>query len=126
MLRFILLIIGLVVIMCKPFLLFLAAAVGLMWLLISRPTSFPALDSLLAGWGARVNEPEPDLSRRKDFMTYEEREEKIMSNIKFKEGFEDDPKWQEQSKRFREQIQKAQDLEDEAMRVEGQNIKNMA
>jgi len=49
-----------------------------------------------------------------------------MSNIKFKEGFEDDPKWQEQSKRFREQIQKAQDLEDEAMRVEGQNIKNMA
>ena len=124
MIQFILVVVGLTIIICKPFLLFFGAAVGLGWLLIKRPNSFPLLDSLFGQRGERVNEPADDLSQDKGFTTYEEREEKIMSGIKFKEGFENDPEWLKQAKRAREHIQKVNDREEAELRILGQNIKN--
>jgi len=124
MIQFILVVVGLTIIICKPFLLFFGAAVGLGWLLIKRPNSFPLLDSLFGQRGERVNEPADDLSQDKGFTTYEERIEREMSNHKFKEGFQDDPEWQKQAKRAREYIQKARDLEEAELNTLGQNIKN--
>ncbi|MGB2806355.1 MAG: hypothetical protein WBC22_01335 [Sedimentisphaerales bacterium] len=123
MIQFILVVVGLTIIICQPILLFLAAAVGLIWLLLSRPNSFSLLSWLESKLPAK--DLKPDLSEDKGFTTQEEREEKIMSSIKFKEGFQDDPKWQALAKKTREHIQKAQELEEAAMRAEGQNIKNM-
>lgn len=124
MIQFILVVVGLTIIICKPFLLFFGAAVGLGWLLIKRPNSFPLLDSLFGQRGERVNEPADDLSQDKGFTTYEERIEREMSNHKFKEGFQDDPEWKKQADRAREYIQKARDLEEAELNTLGQNIKN--
>jgi hypothetical protein len=123
MIKFILIIIGLFIIIYHPFLILVAGAIWLTWLFLSRPDSFGMLSKQR---GERDNEPEPDLSHDEGFTTYEERAEKEMSHIKFKEGFQDDPMWQAQAKKVRDQIQKARDLEDAAMRAEAQNIKNWA
>ena len=124
MLRLILAIVVLTIIMCKPFLLFLGAAVGLAWLLLKRPNSFTAINSIFPP-AREFKDRRDNLSRQKDFITYEERQEKEMSNIKFKEGFQDDPKWQAQAKKVSLQVEKAQEIEEARMRELGQNIKTM-
>jgi len=60
-----------------------------------------------------------------DFMTYEDRAEKEMTNTKFKEGFENDPKWQALAKKVGSHVDKARDIEEASMREAGRNIKNM-
>ena len=72
-----------------------------------------------------IEDRENNLSRRKEFITYEERQEKEMANTKFKEGFQDDPKWQAQAKKAYIHVEKAQELEEARMRELGQNIKDM-
>ena len=67
-----------------------------------------------------------NLSEDKSFDTYEEREEKEMSRTKFKEGFQDDLKWQALAKKVSLHVEKARDLEEAAMREAGRNIKNMS
>jgi len=97
MLRLILVVVVLTIIMIKPFTLFLGAAVGLAWLLFTRPNSF--------SWPSdkAVKEPKKEKSvPNKDFITYEERQEKELSKMKFKEGFQDDPKWKVLNKKVRD------------------------
>jgi hypothetical protein len=123
MIKFILVVVGLTVVICQPILLFLAAAVGLVWLLVKQPNSF----SLLSWLDAKipVKDLKPDLPEDKGFTTQEEREEKIMSSIKFKEGYKDDPRWQALAKKVGLHIDKAREIEEAAMREAGRNIKNM-
>ena len=96
MLRLILVVVVLTIIMCKPFLIVLAGVALLAWLFLKRPDSFLSLPSYLT-----TPEPKEEPSVKKDFITYEERQEKEMSKVKFKEGFQDDPKWQALSKKSR-------------------------
>lgn len=124
MLKLILVIVGLTIIMCKPFLLFLGAAVGLAWLLFSRPNSFTAINSIFTS-PAKSKDRTSNLSRQKDFMTYEERQDKEMSSIKFKEGFKDDPRWQAKARSVGVHVKKAQEIEEAKLRELGQSIKNM-
>jgi hypothetical protein len=123
MIKFILIVVGLTIIICKPFLLFLGAAIGLVWLLIKQPNSFPWLSWLDAK--IPTKDQKPDLSEDSSFNTYEKREEGEMSRIKFKEGFQDDPKWQALAKKVGQHVERVRELEEAAFRAEAQNIKNM-
>lgn len=94
MIKFILILIGLFIIMTKPFLIVLAGVALLTWLFLKRPDSFLSLPAHLT-----TPEPEEEPTVEKDFITAEERTEKEMSKIKFKEGYQDDPKWKALNKK---------------------------
>jgi hypothetical protein len=66
-----------------------------------------------------------NLSDEDGLNTYEKREEGEMSRIKFKEGFQDDPKWQALAKKVGQHVERVRELEEAAFRAEAQNIKNM-
>jgi hypothetical protein len=115
MIKFILIMVGLFAIVYNPFLIAIAGAVYFTWLFLKKPNSFTA-----------VVDTQPEESKdHKDFMTSEERTEKEMSNIKFKEGFQDDPRWQAKARSVGIQVEKAQEIEEARMRELGQNIKSM-
>jgi len=111
MLRFILIVIGLYLIVSKPALILLGGAAILVWLYLKKPNSFSK-----ATQEEESKEPEPDLSR-------EERADQEAEK-KMKPGFREDPRWQELSKKVRDHIQKAREIEEEELRKLGQNVKN--
>jgi hypothetical protein len=97
LIKFILAIVVLTIIISKPILLFLCAGFGLAWLLLKRPNLFASL------LDKAVKEPKKERSMpKKDFVTYEERQEKEMSKIKFKDPDKTDPKWQALNKKVRD------------------------
>ena len=113
MIKFILIIIGLYVIISNPALILIGGAAWLTWLLLqSQPKK-------------EDSEVAPDLPEDKGFDTYEEREEKIMSGIKFKEGYKDDPKWQALAKKVGIHVEKAKELGEAELRAAKQSIKDM-
>lgn len=71
--------------------------------------------------GERDNEPEPDLSW--EYVDPEEKADREVEKM-LRPGFRDDPEWQKFAKNFRDHMNRARAIEDEAMRVEGQNVKN--
>jgi hypothetical protein len=88
MLKFILVVVVLTIIMCKPFLLFLCAAVGLAWLLFTHPNSLTWLP-------AHLTTPEPKEEKsvpKKERPTVEEIYAREVE-AKMKPGYKDDPKW---------------------------------
>lgn len=95
MLRLILVVVVLTIIMIKPFVLFLAAAVGLAWLLFTRPNSFSGL------LDKAVKEPKKERSvPKKEYPTAEEVYAKEVE-AKMKPGYQDDPKWKELNKKVK-------------------------
>lgn len=115
MLGYILIFIGLCLILWQPWLLIVAVIVVIMYLLANKPNSFTAA----------IDTPPRKYKNRKDFLTYEERTEREMSNIKFKEGYQNDPRWQAKARSVGIQVEKAQEIEEARMRELGQSIKNM-
>lgn len=95
MLRLILVVVVLTIIMCNPFLLFLGAAVGLAWLLFTRPNSFTWLGD------KAVKEPEEKRSvPKKEYPTVEEIYAREVES-RMKPGYKDDPKWKALNKKVR-------------------------
>lgn len=120
MLKFILVVIGLTIIISKPFLILVGGAVFLTWLYMRKSNPF-ALPRHLTTPGGKTKEPEPDLSW--EYVDPEEKADREVEKM-LRPGFRDDPEWQKFAKNFRDHMNRARAIEDEAMRVEGQNVKN--
>ena len=96
MIKFILVVVVLTIIMCKPILLFLFAGFGLAWLLFTRPKNFLSLPAYLTT-------PEPKKEKsvpKKEYPTAEEVYAKEVE-AKMKPNYKDDPKWKELNKKVR-------------------------
>ena len=92
--RFILAVIVLTVLISKPVLLFVAVAVGIILLVLSKPGTFTRLVN--RQWPVPSDvEPEENLSR--DVKEYPTTEEVYAREVesKMKPGYKDDPKWKE-------------------------------
>ena len=92
--KFILAIIVLTVLISKPVLLFVAVAIGIILLVLSKPGTFTRLVN--RQWPVPNDiESEEDLSR--DFKEYDTPEEIYAREVesKMKPGYKDDPKWKE-------------------------------
>ena len=92
--KFILAIIVLTVLISKPVLLFVAVAVGIILLVLSKPGTFTRLVN--RQWPVPSDvEPEENLSR--DVKEYPTTEEVYAREVesKMKPGYKDDPKWKE-------------------------------
>ena len=102
MFKFILIIIGLYVIISKPFLILIGGAAYLTWLSLKKPNRFARLPShLTMPPGELKIEQEDDLSQeKKEYPTAEEVYSKEVK-AKLKPGYKDDPKWQELTKKVR-------------------------
>ena len=120
MIKLILVVVVLTIIMCNPFLLFLGAAVGIVWLLLKQPNSFswPPTHLAMPSEG-EDNGAESNLSRRKkEYPTPEEVYAREVE-AKMKPGYKDDPKWQELSKKVCRQVDENNKKAEQEERLEG-------
>ena len=117
MIKFILVVVGLIVIIYNPILLFLCAGFGIAWLILKRPDSFTKLASHLVAPGEGSNEPEEDLSLGKEYPTPEEVYSKEVEKS-MKPGYKDDPEWQKLTKKIGKHVEEAQKKEEAAVRLE--------
>lgn len=115
MLKFILIVIGLTIVICKPFLLFLGALVGLAWLLLKRPDHFTPLAGSPVKEEAGPNMDER-LWAKEDTDGEEEADHKAEAAMK--PGYKNDKDWMELTKKVGKHVADNQRKEENAMRLE--------
>ena len=115
MLKFILIVIGLNIVICKPFLLFLGSLVGLAWLLLKRPDHFTPLAGSPVKEEAGPNMDER-LWAKEDTDGEEEADHKAEAAMK--PGYKNDKDWMELTKKVGKHVADNQRKEENAMRLE--------
>ena len=115
MLKFILVVIGLTIVICKPFLLLIGICIAGTWLLLKLPNNFTPL----AGSPGK-EEAEPNMNEKrwaKEDVDGEE-EANRKAEAAMKPGYKDDKDWLELTKKVGKHVADNQRKEENAMRLE--------
>ena len=122
MTKFILIVISLYLIISNTWLILIVGGTALCWYSCKKkPNLFSKLLDCLSGPPPKNTEPEDDLSfENREFETYKERLARTEAELEknMKPGFQDDPEWQEKSKRLCRIRGKNRDLADKEMAQE--------
>lgn len=113
MIKFISVVAVLVVVMIHPIFLFLAAAIGIPYIIYTKIDwlTSTAEDIFTPAKPVRPksqsSEDKGPKIKTEDFITYEDKIAQEMARAGFKEGFKDDPEWQKKTKILKEQAERA-------------------
>ena len=119
MLKFILIVIGLTIVICKPFLLLIGICIAVTWLLLKRPNCFTRLPAHLTMPPGK-GETEPNMNEerwaKEDTDGLEEADHKAEAAMK--PGYKNDKDWMELTKKVGKHVADNQRKEENAMRLE--------